>query len=380
MEFKELKFDIKMTNKEETDGDGMFRFEGLASTFDNIDLDGDIIVANAFTESLQKRTPKLMLLHNLNSLPVGIVEEAKEINVGLFIRGAMPIADRRVREEIMPQMHIKSIDSMSIGFRILDSDIEERNGEKVRVIKKVELFEISLVTFPANPQAQVTALKSYINKLEGKNENEEIEEMKTVTPWGSLPKTMADRERRWDSTAAVKRWRENSNSSEAPSERYKNNFLWYDRENAENFGAYKLPIGDVIDGKHVVIPRAVFAARAALAGARGGVDIPDSDRAGVEANINKYYEAMELEPPFSKGKSNTWTIDEIKHLSNGELNFVLRSGDISRKSADYIVSLVSSAKELNETRNEDEAKQLIDEITNFKMEIQKLKGELNNAS
>jgi len=93
----------------------------------------------------------------------------------------------------------------------------------------------------------------------------------------------------WDSAAAIKRVRSFLNSTESPSADYKKAFFWYDPANKSNFGAYKLPFTDVVDGKLVAIRRAVFAANGAMSGARGNrPDIPESDRAAVQAHIDKY--------------------------------------------------------------------------------------------
>lgn len=97
----------------------------------------------------------------------------------------------------------------------------------------------------------------------------------------------------WDSGSAVQRFRDFSGSSEAPSRSYKNGFFWYDASTPDKFGSYKLPFVDVIDGDLVAVRRAVLAANAAMAGARGGVQIPDSDRASVQAHIDRYRAKIE---------------------------------------------------------------------------------------
>jgi len=92
----------------------------------------------------------------------------------------------------------------------------------------------------------------------------------------------------WDSTAAIKRVRQKTGSTEKPSASYKNAFFWYDSADADNFGAYKLPFVDVDGGTLKAVRRGVFAANAAMQGARGGVNIPQKDRAAVQAHIDKY--------------------------------------------------------------------------------------------
>ena len=101
-----------------------------------------------------------------------------------------------------------------------------------------------------------------------------------------------DRDRQWDSSEAIARIRNFTNSKDKPSARYKRAFLYYDPEDEENFGGYKLPIADIVDNKLVAIPRALFAVAGVLAGARGGVDIPTEDKDKIKNKINQYYERM----------------------------------------------------------------------------------------
>ena len=103
---------------------------------------------------------------------------------------------------------------------------------------------------------------------------------------------LEDRDRAWDSDSAIARVRTFTNSKDKPSAQYKKAFLYYDEEEQEDFGDYKLPIADVVDGKLVAIPRAIFSAAGAMSGSRGGVDIEDDDREKVTNVINKYYTRM----------------------------------------------------------------------------------------
>jgi hypothetical protein len=100
--------------------------------------------------------------------------------------------------------------------------------------------------------------------------------------WTSMP--IADVSRPWDSGAAKARvW----SWADGDFRKYRRAFLWYDPEHAEQKNGFKLPIADVIDGELTIIPRAVNAVAAVLGGARGGVDIPDSDMSAVENLVNR---------------------------------------------------------------------------------------------
>ena len=118
--------------------------------------------------------------------------------------------------------------------------------------------------------------------------------LKGATPFSDLP--LADRGRAWDGTAAEGRVRDwaggGSNISDMDWAKYRKAFAWYDSSNAEAVGSYKLGFADVINGTLTAIPRGVFAAAAAMMGARGGVSIPDSDRQGVQNHLARYYTKM----------------------------------------------------------------------------------------
>ncbi|WP_156221819.1 hypothetical protein [Pseudactinotalea suaedae] len=117
-----------------------------------------------------------------------------------------------------------------------------------------------------------------------------------VTPFGDLP--LADRDHDWDGAAAVDRVRSWADAQDEPNEKFRRAFVWYDAEEKENFGSYKLPVADVIDGRLRAVPRAVFAAAAVMQGSRGGVDMPAKDRDRVRSHLAKYYAKLEETPPW----------------------------------------------------------------------------------
>ena len=112
-----------------------------------------------------------------------------------------------------------------------------------------------------------------------------------VTAFQDLP--LADRDRAWDGDAADKRVRAWAAAEDEPNERYRDAHVWYDAENKENFGAYKLLIADVIDGRLNAAPRGIMAAAAVMQGSRGGVDLPARDVDRVKSHLAKYYAKMD---------------------------------------------------------------------------------------
>ncbi|MCK9629341.1 MAG: HK97 family phage prohead protease [Bacteroidales bacterium] len=124
---------------------------------------------------------------------------------------------------------------------------------------------------------------------------------------------LADEGLAWDGDAAETRVREWAGGDWA---KYRKAFLWYDAEDAENYGAYKLPVGDIVDDELHAVWRGVAAAAAAMAGARGGVDIPDEDRTAVIATLKAYYKAFDkpwpenLSAETQQYKDVRWQADE----------------------------------------------------------------------
>lgn len=150
--------------------DGFFRFEGLASTFGNIDLVDDIVERGAFVDSLSEKMPKILWQHDMFE-PIGMPEVAKEVEAGLFVVAKLPKDDTLVKGRVIPQMRVGSITEMSIGFRVKEFSIDEKG---IRRLEKVDLKEISLVTFPANPLATVTGFKDEAIEMVGAEKAKEI--------------------------------------------------------------------------------------------------------------------------------------------------------------------------------------------------------------
>ena len=120
----------------------------------------------------------------------------------------------------------------------------------------------------------------------------------SVVRFQDLP--LAPRERRWNGSAANNRVRKWAGADDRPNGRYRKAFVWYDAASQENFGAYKLQIADVIEGKLKAVPRAVMAAGAVMQGARGGIDLPKKEIGKVKSHLARYYDKMGEDPPWER--------------------------------------------------------------------------------
>lgn len=140
--------------KREPDADGSF--EGYASVFDVIDEGMDVVDRGAFANTIGKRNVRMLWQHDMKQ-PIGVWEEIKVDDHGLFVKGRI-LKEIGKGAEAMALLKAGAIDSMSIGYST-KAATEEGNGS-VRRLMDVDLYEISLVTFPMLPDAQVTAVKS----------------------------------------------------------------------------------------------------------------------------------------------------------------------------------------------------------------------------
>jgi len=137
-------------------------FEGHGSIFKNVDLGGDIVVPGAFKRSLEQHKsngslPALFWMHDPSRV-AGKWLEMSEDSVGLKVKGVL--APTPLGDEIRTLLKMEAVKGLSIGYRTLDHDYD-RHGN--RLIKEAELWEVSVVSLPMNPLAQVAHVKSRLS-------------------------------------------------------------------------------------------------------------------------------------------------------------------------------------------------------------------------
>jgi uncharacterized protein len=134
-------------------------FEGYASLFNLEDLGHDVIAPGAFRDSLARRGPAgiRMLFQHDPAEPIGVWEHIGEDVRGLYARGRLMLDVARARE-VLSLMRAGALDGLSIGFRAVAGRRDAKTG--IRRLTKVDLWEISVVTFPLLPEARIAYVKA----------------------------------------------------------------------------------------------------------------------------------------------------------------------------------------------------------------------------
>ncbi len=131
--------------------------EGYASLFGRRDQGGDVVIAGAYRGSLaammaQRRRVKMLWQHD-PAQPIGVWDEVREDATGLWVKGRI-LTDVEKGREAVALLGAGAIDGLSIGYRTVKA---ERDGKGQRLLAELELWEVSLVTFPMLPDARVAA-------------------------------------------------------------------------------------------------------------------------------------------------------------------------------------------------------------------------------
>lgn len=283
--------------------------EGIVAVMGNVDDGNDRIWQGAFVKTLAERGLKAKVLdqHNTHSvscilghpveirevgrdqLPADLLAQYPDATGGLYAKTKFNL-DTTAGSDAFAHIKAGEIDQWSIGYEALDVDYSSEmvKGKRcaVRNIRTIKLYEYSPVLWGMNTATTTLSAKGAV-------------------PYQGLALAPADTA--WDANAAVGRikdWAGGPDKANVDWAKYRKAFCWVDADNAQDFGAYKLPIADVIGGKLMAVPKAIQAAAGAVQGARGGVDIPDADMDGVKATLGRYYAEMDQQAPWAKDQDS----------------------------------------------------------------------------
>lgn len=156
-----------------SDSAGVMTFEGYGAVFGNVDSYGDVIEPGAFSAFLadiksgKQSWPAMLSQHGGwgmgadDMTPVGVWAELSEDGVGLKVKGQLADTPRgRELHALMKMEPRPAIDGLSIGYIAKEWEPRSKPDDPRRKLKRIDLIEISPVTFPANGKARVASVKS----------------------------------------------------------------------------------------------------------------------------------------------------------------------------------------------------------------------------
>lgn len=139
--------------------DDSARIAGYASLFGEVDQGGDVVQPGAYAASLKALAARdgsvKMLWQHDPAQPIGVWAEVREDERGLYVAGRLLESVERGREA-KALIEAGALDGLSIGYRTVRA---QKNEQGQRVLTELELWEVSLVTFPMLPSARVSLVK-----------------------------------------------------------------------------------------------------------------------------------------------------------------------------------------------------------------------------
>jgi HK97 family phage prohead protease len=224
-------------------------------------------------------------------------------------------------------------------------------------LKDEESLTVQSVIFPKEDDWDLTSAKEWLKEHEDLTKGVDKMKEKTVIPYKKYP--LADEGANWDGSREI---------ATAEADDLKMMCAWYDAENADNKGAYKLPHHKA-EG-YTTVWRAVAAAMAALLGARGGVDIPDADKKGAYNHLAKHYKDFDKEPPEFKSYTDVELKSMFDHEEKVGASISAKNMEMMQEAMEYmqeamgIMEQIISAGNSEEERKPKSAeiKQALDEI------------------
>lgn len=159
VEFKTFEFELKEVSDNENEG----RIEGYASAFKKIDFGLDVVDKGAFKKTLKESKGRFPILADHNpSEQIGWNEKGTEDDYGLLVQGSIMLDVQKGREKYSlakKALEIGARAGLSIGYTTIKAEPDMENPG-IRRLKELKLWEYSIVTFPMNTDALITAAKS----------------------------------------------------------------------------------------------------------------------------------------------------------------------------------------------------------------------------
>ncbi len=305
----------KMTFRIKSVDEEKFIINGVFSTGGE-DRHGEIVDQTGWKLEEYKSNPVVLFAHDHYQPAVG-----KCIDIGMDGSGNLTGSIQFAAKEYDFAMTLFKLyaggfmRAFSVGFMNNVYEIDQENDNVI--LRDNTLYEISCVNVPANAMAlayskgiDVEPIKKYMD-FQSKE--------KSVVPYADHG--TASEDTAWDGPGEMKACGDDLG-------KLKTICTWFDKENADVKGSYKLPHHEA-DG-YKAVWKGVSAAMAALLGARGGVDIPEGDRQGVYNHLAKHYKQFEKDVPEFKAYSE----EELKQIEDSGI-----SADLTEKKVEVKIEM-----------------------------------------
>jgi len=293
---------LTKAHEEERNGVKVGIISGYGATFDidRGDMWGvkDQFVKGAFLDSIndhKQRARQIRFQNQHNNLVGGFpIDKVYEDGNGIFIEGEINLEIQEGRE-MYSLAKQDVLTDFSIGFSVDKYEMDEK--EEIRTITKATIWEFSLVREPANPNAQVTSVKS-------------------ISEFTDLP--IANKDREWNGVEAIKHVNETKTQDNA----------YIIRKGSD----YSLLIADNIGGNLVVFPDALINA------AEEVKNLDDKDKVNAIKHLERYFAKASMTSPFVGEEKQFYTVDNVKEFDSTECSkAMLKAGVFTKGAVEHIV-------------------------------------------
>ena len=152
------------------------KFTALVSVFGNVDREGDVVERGAFSRSLTERgLPPVFYSHHWEQLPVGMTEKAEETDDGLVIEAQL-FMDVPAGRHMHAALSAGALKEFSFAYEVVEAAEETRDGQTVRLLKDLELFEVGPTLVGMNPATALLDVRSGLAAGEAKHEQAETDD------------------------------------------------------------------------------------------------------------------------------------------------------------------------------------------------------------
>jgi hypothetical protein len=308
--------DTKRLGRVEIKDEAKGEFSAVIATYGVIDSDGDVTQPGAHQDGQKV----VVSPYNHSSMgaapPVGLAvlraEKTRTVADGQYF---MDIPEGRSAFMAMKRLHEQGLGEWSYGYNVVDAEMGELEGQRVRFLKQLDVFEVSHVLRGAGVGTRTLTAKDAPATSVPKEKPVEVEYKAAIRPH-----TTQVTARAWDGTAVVAAIADDASVSDLRSV-----FAWVDAAgDPEAKTNYRFPHHHGAGGPANV--RALLTGIAVLNGARGGTTIPDDDRKAVYNHLAGHLRDSDREPP------------ELKETPGGDLKFFEHGIDTMAVVSSYLES------------------------------------------